>query len=312
MKRIISKILRRIRYSLSLNRRIKASQWYYNTFPHLEEYESIQRNSDVLCIGSTIAKYAIDFKYVDGIIGSNLATLPETVYYDFQVVKNYHSYLKDGGVFIFIVCPFTLLKDKYTKEEGNINYLNIRYYPILHRALIDNFNYSLLDKWVLNPYKIGYKAWIRAFIDAKKSNSMILANNPLSDNEMADNARSRIEAWLEEFNLKDLYEPVNQNLQETINNNINILKQLEAFITERKYKGAIIIPPLSAELTQLLPYSFIESVLINPISQLNMPVISYLGKKEWMDKTFFRDSFTLNAQGRAVLTKDIINKLQII
>ena len=313
MKRLLFRLLRKLRTLLSLNRRIRSSHWYYNTFPHLEEYESIQRNSDILCIGSTPAKFSIDFKNIENIKGSNLATLPETIYYDFQVIKNYHSYLKKNGVLLFVLCPFTFLKDKYIREDNNSNYQNIRYYPVLHRALIDNFNYSLFDKWVAHPYKIGFKAWVRAILDTPKSKAMLVATNPLSEKEMEANAKERIKCWMDEFGLKNL-EPNSrefQKLQQAIVDNIAIYRDMISFAKERQYKCVVMIPPFSKELTALLPKTFVEVSLINPLKELGTYTISYFGLQEWSRNELFRDSFTLNATGRNNLTKDVIEKLKI-
>lgn len=311
MKMLFFKIIRKLRNAISVNKRIRKSQWYHNVFLHLEEYETIQRNSDILCIGSTLAKFSVDFKNVQNVVGSNLATLPETVFYDFQVVKNYHSYLKKNGVIMLVLCPFTLLKDKYKEEDGNQNYKNIRYYPVLHRALIDNFDISLYEKWVNNPYKIGYKAWIRSIFDVPKTKILLQNSNFLSDEEMKQSAYSRVNSWMNEFKLKSLNEIIPIKLQEIIATNMGILEQMIKFNDDRGYKTVIIIPPFSRELTMLLPEEFVEAVLFSHLKRLAVPQISYFSLEDWMKKELYLDSFTLNATGRQKLTFDIINKLKI-
>ena len=312
MKQLLSRIYRRVRRTISVNRRIKNSQWYHNVFPHLEEYEAIQRNSDIICIGSTPAKFAIDFHGIDGIKGSNLATLPETVYYDFQVVKNYHSYLKKNGVIISVLCPFSFLKERYTSDDDNKNYLNIRYYPILHRALIDSFDYSLFDKWVENPYKIGLKAWIRAFNDAPKSKALLQDVNELSDDEMKVHAQQRINGWMDEFGLSCL-DPEDGRfsvLQNTINHNTSIYKQLLEFAQERSYRFLVVIPPFSKELSALIPDCFVQAALLEPLKKIGVQYISYLCDDKWSQKDFFIDSFMMNKNGRMRLTRDIVERLK--
>ena len=86
-----------------------------------------------------------------------------------MVLKNYHSFLKDSGTVLFVLCPFTFLKDKYRPSDGNDVYKDIRYYPILHRAMIDNFDIKLYKKWVANPMSIGIQAWKRLIKDSAKS-----------------------------------------------------------------------------------------------------------------------------------------------
>ena len=109
----------------------------------MEEFERLQQGADILCFGSTPAKYDIDFSNNSEVRGYNLAIVPETIHYDFQVLKNYHSYLKEGGTVLFVLCPFTFLKDKYRPSDNSYVYKDIRYYPILHRAMIDHFDIKI-------------------------------------------------------------------------------------------------------------------------------------------------------------------------
>lgn len=309
MDNLIKKLTKKIKRSLNVNEKIRQSDWYHSVFPHLRSFETIKRGSDVICIGSTPARFSIDFSSIDDIIGSNLAVAPETVFYDFQVLKNYHSYLRKGGVVLFVLCPFTLLKDKYTPENGNKYYQNIRYYPVLHRAMIDNYDNKLFEKWVENPYKLGLRVCIRAFKHANK----VACNTQrvLSKTEMQTNAEERVKRWMNEFNIDVLnWNNVPDAVKDAQNYNLEIFRQIILFLKERSYKGVIVIPPYSNSLTSLIPYDFIEMSLMRPVSSLGVPVFSYYDKKEWMGNELFKDSFTMNITGSKMLTKAIIEQLK--
>ena len=312
MKRIIQRILKKLKNTLSVNEIIRNSRWYYDVFPHLKSFEKIKRNSDIICLGSTPARFDISFEGINGIVGSNLAVQPETIFYDFQVLKNYHSYLKKQGVVLFVLCPFTLLKDKYTPEDNNLNYLNTRYYPVLHRALIDNFDESIYETWVKKPSRLGLSTWINAMI-LYPLRLMLHKSKNDSCTDMHIHAEERVYKWQKEFKLSNLvWNECPINVKNNLEKNISIFKEMISFIKERDYNCVIVIPPFSKELTELLPNDFVESSLIHPLSSLNCPVFSYFGNEGWYNKDMFRDSFTMNENGSKRLTEDIIKRLQKI
>lgn len=310
IKKINNKIDNKINYyHKKCNEKILKSNWYHNLFIHLEEYERIQKNSDYICIGSSPAKFAIDFNEHTSIKGANLAVLPETIFYDFQVLKNYHSFLRPGGIILLVLCPFTFCKDKYKDENGSTTYLNIRYYPILHRALIDNFDYALYRKYVEEPMLIGKDAWKRLLKDTPKSTSLQKNTNPLNDSQMDESARERVKGWMKEFKLTSL-NPTEYptDLNNAIDKNIEIYKEMKSFIEERGYKAFVIIPPFSRALTRLLPQSLIKHNLFEPLKKIGIQYISYFGEEKWMKNDYYQDAFLMNAIGRKFLTHDIILK----
>ena len=289
-----------------LNDIIKNSGWYKSYFPHLREYWSVRANSDFICIGSSPARCSIDFSEED-VIGSNLAVSPETISYDFKVLKEYHKYLKEGGYVLFVLCPFTFLKDKYRKEDGNKYYLNIRYYPILPKSEIEGCEDKLYEQWI-NPVTMGIKVWLRIirFIIKNKEEK----ENILEAEEFENNAKQRIQLWKEEFKLSELIpSSINQDVVTSIESNIDIFNQIVNFVRERKYKSVVIIPPFSEELTQLIPQDFVEYTLFKPIREIGIPFISYYKEKEWMKQEYYLNSFLMNKKGRKALTHDIVKRI---
>lgn len=314
---IINKIYRRAgRESKRLRelprKKLLNSDWYYSKFPHLRAYQNLAQGLDIIVLGSTPAKFSIDFSD-ERIKGANLAVCPETITYDFNVLKNYHSYLKEGGMILFVLCPFTFCKDKYRKGEGNQNYLNLRYYPILHRAMIDNFDINLYSKWVKNPFSVGKEAKIGLLKDIVKSviGRKTHKSKVLSADEMEQSAKKRIDDWMLEFKMKKpLVDEIPQFVKDSIAYNISVFKEMLGFLNERGYKYKVIIPPFSKELTGKIPLEFRNYTLFNPLTEVGADYISYIGDDKWFDNAFFKDAFCLNEQGRKALTRDIVSKLK--
>lgn len=296
----------------NINAKIKGSNWYHNVFPHLSEFERLKQGADVLCIGSTPARNAIDFRGMQDVKGYNLAVCPETIFYDFQVLKNYHSYLKANGTVLFVLCPFTFLKDFYRNEFGSKSYLNIRYYPILHRAMIDTFDYKLYHKWVEEPLLIGKDAWKRLIKDAPRSTQMDQKTNPNSIEESRVICEQRVKNWMREFRMTTLNpSDIPLETENAIQSNIEIYLKMKAFIEERGYKATIIIPPFPEEMISLIPRDLINHTLIEPIKKVGLPFINYYGDKDWTRHDLYYHGFLLNSTGRQNLTKDVLTKIEL-
>ncbi len=312
IKRIYNSVKFRLKkYFPNIDDKLRRSNWYHNFFPHLWEYERLQRNADILCLGSTQAKNAIDFKLIKDVKGFNLAVCPETIYYDFQVLKNYHSYLKKNGTILLVLTPFSFAKDKFRNELGSKTYKNIRYYPILHRALIDNFDINLYNKWVVHPSKITFGAFKYYFRDVVVASWMQIKNNPDTLEQSTQVCQERLGKWMKEFHMTDL-NPSNilEETKEAIRWNVELLKEMKTFVEERGYKVIIAIPPYPQEMTSLLPIELVEYLLFEPIRQTGIPFISYYGKKEWLSRDNYYHGFLLNASGRKLFTEEILSEIQ--
>lgn len=305
-KKIISKLIRLWEF---LNDKIKESNWYYNHFPHLKNFKTIKQNLDLINLGSGPAQYALDYSE-SKINATNLAVGPQTIFYDFQVLKNYHSYLKKNGTILFVLCPFTFCKDFYCNENRSKTYMNIRYYPILHRAMIDNYDKNLYRNWVEFPLLLNIKIWRILIKDSKQSNTFNISNNDLLEEEMVKSAEDRIKGWMKEFSMKSLNpDDLPERVKKSIQFNCDIFKSMVNFAKERTYNCLVIIPPFSKELTSLIPQNFIEGCLYSPLKDIGLNYISYLGNDKYYIPDYYKDAFLMNKKGRLAFTADVIDDI---
>lgn len=314
IRHIVGGIIRRVkRLKPNKNDIIKNSRWYHNQFPHLSEYQRLKQGAEILCVGSTPAKNAIDFSATD-VKGYNLAVAPETIFYDFQVLKNYHSYLMKGGHVLFVLCPFTFLKDFYRNEYGSKSYLNIRYYPILHRAMIDTFDPQIYHEWVEDPiisvkkdWKRFIKLWIKTML---KREEVVHTTNPDTPAASQELCKTRVKNWMREFHMHDL-DPnhIPEETENALRGNIRIFQDMKVFIEERGYEATIVIPPFPKEMTELLPMNLVQHTLFEPVKQTGIPYISFYGNEEWLSREFYYHGFLLNKSGRDLFTKKVIERI---
>ena len=82
------------------NKIIRHTKWYDQYWNGVQKFWYLNRfNLDVVNLGSYSGKYS--FNYNDlGVTGMNWAVGPQSLVHDFNILKNYFSYLKLRGTVI--------------------------------------------------------------------------------------------------------------------------------------------------------------------------------------------------------------------
>ena len=148
MSRILNHIL--TSPSTVANKIINRSYWYDVYWGGVTKFWRINTfDYDVVNLGSYSGKYAFSYN-IAGIKGMNWAVGPQSLLHDFNILKNYFSYLKDGANVIIPITPFSSLGVQYSKQS------NLKYYTFLHPATIVGFEEDERVKALLiknNPLK---------------------------------------------------------------------------------------------------------------------------------------------------------------
>ena len=127
MKNLLEKVCNKI---------VRHTQWYDQFWNGAQKFWNLRCfNLSVVNLGSNSGKYAFNYEGLD-ICGMNWALGPQSLVHDFNILKNYFSYLKSGATVIITLCPFSSLVSKYSKKH------NLKYYTFLHPATIIGFKES--------------------------------------------------------------------------------------------------------------------------------------------------------------------------
>lgn len=89
---------------------------YKNLMITAEYFRDLPYDLEMINLGSTVAFNDFDYELI-GKKGANLAQAPQTLYYDYQILKKYMDHLADNAVVCVGVCHFTFLATVY---KGNI------------------------------------------------------------------------------------------------------------------------------------------------------------------------------------------------
>jgi hypothetical protein len=294
---------------LILNKLTKRTNWYKNRTEDVTKFcKNIPMNLDICNLGSNSGKFAFDYEST-GLKGENWALGPQTLSYDFRVLKNYFSFLKEGATVLIPLCPFSsCIKDF---EDDKINY---KYYSFLHPILISNYSQITSKKvmrFVNKPFQVSP---IRSIL-------RILHDLPIDNNKIMDiqsievDAQNFINNWKQQFSIADLDAPVSVKNKDCITYNRDLLKDMITFCVERNLKPVIVIPPVTRALSSKLSEKFRGDYIYSLIKEVNMDQVlflNYFDDERFIDPNLYFNSYFLNQKGRKIFTRQILSDLDLI
>ena len=306
----MKKIFQRI-YSI-LNRIITRTEWYNEEFwKGTTKFWNIPScDYNVVNLGSNSGKYAFNYDNLP-IKGINWAIGPQSLVHDFNILKNYFSYLKEGGIVLIPVCPFSCLKVTYNKDT------NFKYYPILHPATIIDFD----DAERTRAYKIRHnpfkemptyciKKTIKEFI--KKASAKLKSKAKI---DFDKNAEDKIKSWKNQFGIIDLSAELQNKHKKEQTERATLLREMVEFCKERNLRPYIVLPPVHPALSRRLSSAFLKNYVYDFIELATNDssiVLDYFNDSALQKDAYYRDSFFMNKTGAAIFTKRILNDLDLL
>ena len=114
-------------FFILLNILYKRTNYYKINILQSNKFKEISNNLEIINLGSSYAKYAFDYSKV-GVNGFNFGIQPQSLSYDFRILKQYKNKLKKNGVVIITIPDFVFAFLDYSIEE-----YNYRYYSFLNK-----------------------------------------------------------------------------------------------------------------------------------------------------------------------------------
>lgn len=320
VRRIISKAFRIV----SGCEIIYKTDWYKSLFldPDHDIYpdnywyrKNDERNFDVVNLGSSGGKWA--FCYEDlPVKGMNWAQAPQTLIEDYNLLRHFHSILRDGGYVLITIMPFTGINKK-TGIYDALKYLNfdlqgepIEPYMFDEAARMAKYPVLLGKRPIkeLVKYLIGRRA-VRQNVESYECDL-----NPMDETQLNADAKVWIEGWKRQFSIDDLDAPLTLENKAGREIRINVMRELIDFCTERGYKPVYVIPPVTPNLSRYYTPMF-EDVYIRSFLyevKRDVPVMDYSKDNEFQDKDLYFNSFFLNRKGRNKFTRRVLCDLGIL
>jgi hypothetical protein len=299
---------------LVLNKLAQRTNWYNNQLADgLKFRKQILFDLDICNLGSNSAKFAFSYEGT-GLKGENWAVGPQTLSYDFCVLKNYFSYLKEGATVLISLCPFSGCIIEYKDDAANH-----KYYSFLHPILILNyspFTKAKVMQFVNTPFQSSPLTAIKRLIkDVPATNSILLSTSSMDVESLNNDANKYLDAWKQEFSISNLDAQVSEQNRDCISYNTILLSEMISFCLERYLKPVIVLPPVTKALNSIFSKTFLENYIYSFVRNANtkqVPFLSYFDDERFADPDLYYNSYFLNVKGRKLFTMTVLMDLHLI
>lgn len=317
MKKIAQQIKRIFLYPLFiLNERVKKTNWYLNQVPDLSNYptndwyrNNLVRNYDIVNLGSSSAYYGFDYTGLD-VKAFNWALQPQSMEYSFRVLKNFFSILKQDGIVIIPLSPFSGLS-----VEGKWSVTaNDKYFHVLYPELIDNYE-GVASRRIYPIFKLKKLSIKKLFKDDKKLikyKDVFLCN---CSSDFEKDAERWVNSWMNEFGIEDLNSPLSIANQKGMSLRVQLLTEMINFCKDRNLKPILVMQPIHSSLLKLFTEEFQKNYIYNFIEKINRPDVPFydhIALEEFQQDEFFMNSFFMNENGARKYTQFFLNQVGLI
>jgi hypothetical protein len=275
-----------------------------------------ERNFDVVNLGSSGGKWAFDYSDID-IKAMNWAQQPQTLVEDYNLLRCFHSILRKGGCVLITIMPFTSINKK-TGLFDAMKYLKI---DTQGEPIEPNMHLEAL-RYVNNPLLFGKKKAIKTIIQhlrgrevrIDKIGNAYLDYNPMSEEQLKQDAKMWMEGWKRQFSISDFEAPLTSQNQLGRKYRIRIMRELIDFCLIRGYKPIYVIPPVTEFLEEKFTPRFREIYIYDYLRDIERDVLllDYSDEKELMAPEMYFNSFFLNVKGRKSFTKRVLKDIGLI
>lgn len=293
--------------SLFVNKLFKNTNYYKNKFIDTYKFKDVPKNLEMINLGSNQPKFAFDFTQ-SNLLGMNFAVGPQTLEYDFRILKNFHNNLTQNSKVLIPICPFSFffLKDKNKTAHH-------KYYNFLNPSLIDNYSSITKKLYIDYPVFIAKKQILRIIKDTKFDVRLELEKNPMTKDEIKKDALDWMNGWKKQFKTNNLENIVQSDENKiSIQNNIEILKNIIDFCTEKNFEPVLIVLPVTKELSNHFTDKFVQEQIVDYINQSNeknVKFLNYWKDERFEDENFYFNSFFMNKNGRLKFTEQVLKDL---
>lgn len=285
----------------------KRTNHYNNQFVDVRKYwdmSTFPKDLQVVNLGSNHPKFGFDYSET-GLNAMNCAVGPQTLEYDFAILRKITPNLASGAIVIIPICllEFFLYRQKSRSVHA-------KYYTFLSRE--DIVDYSKLEQIRLLKYPLIFNPRLLRFVirDVPKDTRLELTENPMKDtvalNKDADNW---INCWNREFDISLPNPKLSKENESDISQNICILREMLEYCKLHNFKPIITILPVTKYLSSRFTDDFIhEHILryIDAANSVNAPVLIFLKDERFTAPELYINSFFMNRRGRRLFSHEFL------
>lgn len=306
---------------LILNKLYKKTNHWNNKFLFKNNFisnvgyrDNLSRNFDIVNLGSNPALFGF---FYENVRGQNWATGSQGLPMDFEILKYYHSYLKEGGVVLIPIMPFTSIS-QYIKEKPE--YWSIDYYMkfasiLPYVQMQKKSSVKTIYRMMRFPliYHLRYISYL--FVDVEKDNRLLINEQPMSALALEQDAQIWINGWVKEFDVKSMAGFFDSKFVPYKDEGVSILKEMIDFCLIRDLTPVLITMPMTSYLYAKFSVDFFQQMIDDFIAEVNVRnirVLNYLHDESLMNASLYMNSFFFNLRGRKQFTHRVLSDLGFV
>lgn len=268
--------------------------FYLNQVKPVEKFHHIiPENLEIINTGSNHAYFSIDWSLI-GVKGFSLASGPQSVMWDYRILKKYRSHVDNsgGGKVLLVLSDLMFGFLEYTNPESDK-----RYYYFMQPNEIPRYT-----KWQDFVYhRMPVLANWRNIIHCFYHRGTLVSETEPTLEYAEQQSDLRIAGWKSQFDLKDLQHRESvKHLEENIKKAAGVVRKM---VDESRAAGLtpiLMIPPLSAVINKKLAPEFLDEVLYKPVREYlaDVPLLDYVRDERFQDYKLYKNGDFMNEMGR--------------
>lgn len=284
-------------------RRTNAYREFYRTI-HVVKDVPKQQKYRVAAFGSTFAYYAYELKTYGG---HNFSIEPQSVRYMKKTVDHFLTNIEKSGIALLSLAGCFFAASSTATDEACVTY-----YSFLPQEQFDKYSRKTAVKYLLKRYLPALSpGYFKRIVNDVPP--MFSADRGISYETGLRQAAGRVKGW-ERVVGKEITESftVDENLQAKIDENIRSMRSIIAAVRQAGVTPVFVILPMSKAFHAVCPRQFYDAILyraLETLSNENVCVADFLYDEELGEMEYYLTADCLNAKGRAVFTKKLMDRI---
>lgn len=287
----------------------EGTNYYKNNYSETNKLRGKDK-VDYVNTGSTFAYYGIDYEAA-GVKGLNLALRPQSLEYDYKMLKHFETRYNEGATIFIVVSDLAFAKKNYLEVDTNE-----KYYKVLDGKEIDGYNLLRAIRARYFPVLYNWKNFLRFYRDVRKDNEYDLKVNENDREAIEADTYKRCEAWMKEFGLKNLEDSGQKDrFNDAFCYTVGIISNMILWCKRKGYKPVIVNLPVSKELEKCFSQDFLDAFYYDNIRKAigdGTMFINFQKYEKLTDYLLYLDSCRLNKSGREIITRLLIREAKKI
>lgn len=273
--------------------------------------DNLGRNFEVVNLGSNPALYGF---FYEKIRGQNWATGSQGFPMDFEILKYYHSYIKEGGYVLIPIMPFSSISNYLeTRPDYWSDSYYLKFTKILDWTQAKKLpNYSKLKLKIRFPVVFNPKLIYYILHDVAPDNRLQIADQTMQAAELEYDAKRWIKSWMNEFAVKKYEDFWGEKFNQYFESGVKMLSDMIDFCLYRNLKPVIITIPMSSYLAKEFTPEFRQKMITDFVNKANakdVKFLDYMFDERFTRAELFTGSFFLNLKGRKMFTQQVLTDL---